>query len=56
MICEQRLEGNTQTNHEHIWGQNMAGIENNESKDPEEGLNLEKLGTASLVWLKGTEP
>ena len=26
---EQRLEGNRKANHEYIWGQNMAGRENN---------------------------
>lgn len=57
MMSEQRFEGNREAKHEYIWGQNMASRENNYSKEREEGLSLEKLGTAtSLAWLKGTEP
>ena len=29
VMSEQRLEGNREANHEYIWGQNMAGRENN---------------------------
>lgn len=55
-ICEQRLQGGTEVNHEIICGKHFSRRVNSKCKGPEEEVSLEMLGTASLVRLKETDP